>query len=41
VAHETPDYARDLQSKWDSIITPRALLVGAAVAGLAISAASR
>ena len=40
MAHETPDNARELQSRWDSIITPRALLMGA-VAGLAISAAVR
>ena len=41
MAHETPDNARELQSRWDSIITPRALLMGVAVAGLAISAAVR
>jgi hypothetical protein len=39
-AHQTPDNARQLQSKWDSIITLRALLMGVAVAGLAISAAA-
>jgi hypothetical protein len=39
-AHQTPDSARQLQSKWDSIITLRALLMGVAVAGLAISAAA-
>jgi Domain of unknown function (DUF1772) len=40
-AHETPDNARQLQARWDSIITPRALLMGVAVAGLAVSAATR
>jgi hypothetical protein len=40
-AHETPGNARLLQSKWESIITVRALLMGVAVAGLAISAAVR
>jgi len=32
MAHETPDNARQLQTRWDSIITPRALLMGVAVA---------
>ena len=41
IAHETPDNARRLQSRWDSIITARALLMAVAVAGLAISAAAR
>jgi hypothetical protein len=41
LAHETPDNVRQLQARWDSIITPRALLMGVAVAGLAVSAAAR
>ena len=40
VAHVTPGNARALQSRWDSIITARALLMAAAVAGLAVSAAT-
>jgi len=40
VAHVTPGNARALQSRWDSIITTRALLMAAAVAGLAVSAAT-
>ena len=40
VAHVTPGNARALQSRWDSIITARALLMAAAVAGLAASAAT-
>ena len=39
IAHVTPGNARALQSRWDSIITTRALLMAAAVAGLAVSAA--
>jgi Domain of unknown function (DUF1772) len=41
MAHQTPDNARRLQSRWDSIITARAVLMAVAVAGLAISAAAR
>jgi hypothetical protein len=41
IAHQTPDNARRLQSRWDSIITARAVLMAVAVAGLAISAAAR
>ena len=41
IRHQTPNNARLLQSQWDSIITARALLMGVAVAGLAISAAAR
>ena len=41
VAHVTPGNARALQSRWDSIITARALLMTAAVAGLAACAATR
>ena len=40
IAHVTPGNARLLQSRWDSIITTRALLMAAAVAGLAASAAT-
>jgi len=40
VAHVTPGNARSLQARWDSIITARALLMAAAVAGLASSAAA-
>jgi hypothetical protein len=40
-AHVTPGNARALQSRWDSIITARALLMAAAVAGLAVSAATQ
>ena len=40
MAHVTPGNARALQSRWDSIITTRALLMAAAVAGLAASAAT-
>ena len=39
IAHVTPGNARALQSRLDSIITTRALLMAAAVAGLAASAA--
>ena len=39
-AHLTPGNARGLQSRWDSIITARALLMAVAVAGLASSAAA-
>jgi len=38
IAHVTPGNARALQSRWDSIITTRALLMAAAVAGLSASA---
>ena len=38
IAHVTPGNARALQSRWDSIITTRALLMTAAVAALAASA---
>ena len=40
VAHVTPGNARALQSRWDSIITARALLMAVAVAGLAACAAT-
>ena len=40
IAHVTPGNARALQLRWDSIITARALLMAAAVAGLAASAAT-
>ena len=40
IAHVTPGNARALQSRWDSIIATRALLMAAAVAGLAVSAAA-
>jgi hypothetical protein len=40
IAHVTPGNVRALQSRWDSIITTRALLMAAAVAGLAASAAT-
>ena len=40
IAHVTPGNARALQSRWDSIITIRALLMAAAVAGLSASAAT-
>ncbi len=40
IAHVTPGNARALQVRWDSIITARALLMVAAVAGLAASAAT-
>ena len=40
VAHVTPANSRSLQSRWDSVITPRALLMAIAVAGLAASAAT-
>jgi len=40
IAHVTPGNARALQSRWDSIITTRALLMATAVAGLAVSAAA-
>lgn len=40
MAHVTSGNARALQSRWDSIITARALLMAAAVAGLAVSAAT-
>lgn len=40
IAHVTPSNARALQLRWDSIITTRALLMTAAVAGLAASAAT-
>ena len=39
IAHVTPANSRSLQSRWDSIITPRALLMAVAVGGLAASAA--
>jgi hypothetical protein len=39
-AHVTPGNARGLQSRWDGIITARALLMAVAVAGLASSAAA-
>jgi hypothetical protein len=39
-AHVTPSNVRALQSRWDSIITARALLMAGAVAGLAASAAT-
>ncbi len=37
-AHTTPENTRGLQARWDSIITARALLMAAAVAGLAVTA---
>ena len=40
-AHVTPGNTRGLQARWDSVITARALLMGAAVAGLAVCAATR
>ena len=40
IAQVTPGNARALQSRWDSIITTRALLMAAAVAGLAVSTAT-
>jgi hypothetical protein len=40
IAHVTPGNARALQLRWDSITTARALLMAAAVAGLATSAAT-
>ena len=40
IAQATPGNARSLQSRWDSIITARALLMAVAVAGLAASAAT-
>ena len=40
IAHETPRNARALQTRWDSIINARALLMAAAVTGLVISAAA-
>lgn len=40
VAGVTPANPRSLQSRWDSVITPRALLMAIAVAGLAASAAT-
>ena len=40
VAHVTPANSRSLQSRWDSVILPRALLMAIAVAGLAASAAT-
>ncbi len=40
IDHVTPGNARSLQSRWDSIITARALLMAVAVAGLASSAAT-
>ena len=40
IAHVTPGNAQALQSRWDSIITTRALLMAAAAAGLAASAAT-
>ena len=39
-AHVTPGNARGLQSRWDSIITARALLMAVTLAGLASSAAA-
>ena len=40
IAEVTPGNSRALQSRWDSVITPRALLMATAVAGLAASAAT-
>jgi hypothetical protein len=40
VAHVIPVNSRGLQSRWDSVITLRALLMAIAVAGLAASAAT-
>ena len=40
IAGVTPANSRSLQSRWDSVITPRALLMAIAVAGLAVSAAT-
>ncbi len=40
VAGVTPASFRTLQSRWDRVITPRALLMAIAVAGLAASAAT-
>ena len=40
VAGVTPANSRSLQARWDSVITPRALLMAIAVAGLAASAAT-
>ncbi len=40
-AHTTPDDTRDLQARWDSVITARALLMAVAVAGLALVAVLR
>jgi hypothetical protein len=40
IAGVTPANSRTLQSRWDSVITPRALLMAIAVAGLAASAAT-
>ena len=40
IAHVTPGNARALQSRWDSVTTTRALLMAAAVAALAASAAT-
>ena len=40
IAHQTPRNARALQTRWDSIINARALLMAAAVTGLVISAAA-
>lgn len=40
IAHVTPVNSRSLQARWESIITPRALLMAVAVAGLAASAAT-
>jgi hypothetical protein len=39
-AHVTPGNARGLQSRWDSIITARAVLMAVALAGLASSTAA-
>jgi hypothetical protein len=36
--HSTPENTRSLQARWDSVITARALLMTAAVAGLALTA---
>ncbi len=40
IARVTPANTRSLQSRWNSVITPRALLMAIAVAGLAASAAT-
>ena len=39
IADVTPANSRSLQARWDTVITPRALLMAIAVAGLAVSAA--
>ena len=40
-AHTTPTNTRDLQERWDSIITGRALLMTTAIVGLALTAILR